>query len=88
MLPKFIRNLFALAVALLAFAPQTMQAETTVAFATAPARVIVKFKANSTLSKQVSTTTAQPSRADVLGKRFGLAMTDGPPLSDDTHVVL
>ena len=87
-MPKLIRNLFALAVALLAFAPQTMRAETTVAFATAPARVIVKFKANSTLSKQSSTLTAQPSRANVLGKRFGVAMTDGPPLSDDTQVVM
>jgi serine protease len=87
-LPKLIRNLFALAVAMLAFAPQAMQAETpTVASATAPARVIVKFKANSTLSKQ-SSPTAQPSRAIVLGRRFGVAMTDGPALSDDTQVVM
>lgn len=90
MVPKLIRSLTALCLALLAFAPQVMQAETpSAAFATGPARVIVKLKASSTLSKQSPSPAAQPSsRANVLGKRLGVAMADGLALSDDTQVVM
>lgn len=81
-----VRNLTALCIALLVFAPQTVHADTpVVALATNSARVIVKFKASSTLSKQSSP--LAPSRANVLSKRLGVAMTDGPALADDTQVV-
>ena len=53
----------------------------------APARVIVKFKATALLSK-AGPTAPGLSRASVLGKRLGVAMTDGPALSEDTQVVM
>ena len=88
-LRKLIRCFTAISVALLASAPPMLMAQTPiVASATSSARVIVKFKADSLLTKQSSPIVPPLSRADILGKRLGVAMADGPALSDDTQVVI
>lgn len=80
---KLLRNLAVVAATLLAFASANLHAQTP----SAPARVIVKFKPVPVLSKAGPTAPAI-SRASVLGKRLGVAMIDGPALSEDTQVVM
>ena len=75
---------------LLAIGPRGASAQTPgVSSASAQARAIVKFKPGSSLSRQ-SPAPAPPfaSRANILGKRLGVTIVDGPPLSDDTQVVM
>jgi serine protease len=85
-LSRLLRALTTLCVALLASVSQISRAETPiVASSTSSARVIVKFREDSTLSKQSSP--LGPSRANVLSKRLGVPLNEGPALADGTQVV-
>ena len=73
-----LRRLVALVAVLLVFtAPPSGAAD-----APAHARIIVKFKEASGLAKRAGA----PARADILGKRIGVAVTAGPALADDVQV--
>src|SRR5262249_43914126 len=56
---------------------------------TSPARVIVKFRADSSLMRAqiLSATEASVSRAQSLGQRLGLSMSGGAAVSERTQVV-
>ncbi|MET0345120.1 MAG: S8 family peptidase [Casimicrobiaceae bacterium] len=77
----------ALCMAALAVSAQVADAQ--VAFAGAPARVIVKLKADSTvaLAKASGGESRESTRAKILGRRVGLSMRGGSSLSDHTQVV-
>ena len=72
-----------------ALAVSAQLADAQVAFAGAPARVIVKLKADSTvaLAKASGGESRESTRAKILGRRVGLPMRGGSSLSDHTQVV-
>jgi serine protease len=87
---KFLRTLVALCAALLSTIAPYIQAEGIVSSgADSTARVIVKFKADSPLLRAQASSAVAPatSRAQALGARLGVTISDGTPVSERTQVV-
>jgi serine protease len=86
---RFVR-LAALSAALLVAFPLQIQAQTQGAsLASGTARVIVKLRVDSPLLPKatLSGTAQKPIHAKALGQRLGIAMNDGPAISERTQVV-
>lgn len=82
----FLRTVYSGVVALTLACLPAAHAQSTNPLGPGTARVIVKFKAASVLSK-AATMGPATTRASVLSKRFSVAMADGPALAEDTQVV-
>ncbi len=83
-------KLIALCAALLAIIAPHVQAQTIIpSGAEGPARVIVKFKADSSLVRTqiLSAATVQVSRAQALGARLGMTLSSGAAISERAQVV-
>ena len=86
---KTLRIAVSLAVALLAPATLSTQAQTTLPAGAATARVIVKFRADSALMRKQAASAAEQhaSQAQALGERIGMPMHSGAGVAERTQVV-